>query len=174
MFLFIKFSHYFNCWLLTLKAAEADNWFKKMNLRTPEAKTALKGQASVFVSLADYCSYWHTLTLRWDLTVGWWRIRFPFTVSGYPLICWDFHFIHIRGTLRQLPTRQLGELPGYYRTGSGTCILGIHPCQCPSPFPSPSISRYFPFTLLHLPLDFVLLRPSHLRRAIFDPSKWLA
>ena len=41
------------------------------------------------------------------------------------------------------------------RTGSG--ILGFHPCWCPPPFPSPSISRCFSFTLLHLPLDFIRL-----------------
>src|SRR6218665_3314270 len=41
------------------------------------------------------------------------------------------------------------------KTGSG--ILGFRPCWCPSPFPSPSISRCFPFTLFHLPLDFIRL-----------------
>src|SRR6218665_1033092 len=42
----------------------------------------------------------------------------------------------------------IGEFPG-----SG--ILGFRLCWCPSPFPSPSISRCFPFTLLQLSLDFI-------------------
>src|SRR6218665_3944998 len=41
--------------------------------------------------------------------------------------------------------------------GTGSGILGFRPCWCPSPFPSPSISRCFPFILLHLPLDFIRL-----------------
>src|SRR6218665_86064 len=52
-------------------------------------------------------------------------------------------------------TSSLGEFLGYYRTGSA--ILGFRPCWCPSPFHSPSISRCFPFTLLHLPLNFIRL-----------------
>src|SRR6218665_3093481 len=48
----------------------------------------------------------------------------------------------------------LGEFLGY-RTGPGT--LGFRPCWCPSPFPLPSISPYFLFTLLHQPLDFIPL-----------------
>src|SRR6218665_2727222 len=47
-------------------------------------------------------------------------------------------------------------------TGSG--ILGYRPSWCLSPFPSPSISRCFPFTL-RLPLDFFRvssLRPTYL------------
>src|SRR6218665_86527 len=39
----------------------------------------------------------------------------------------------------------------------GSGILGFRPCWCPSPFPSPSISRGFPFTLLRLQLDFIRL-----------------
>src|SRR6218665_4026133 len=43
----------------------------------------------------------------------------------------------------------------YIMCGSG--ILGFRPCWCSSPFPSPSISRCFLFTLLHLPLDLIRL-----------------
>jgi len=37
-------------------------------------------------------------------------------------------------------TSSLGELPDYYDCSG---ILGFRPCLCPSPFPSPSISRVF-------------------------------
>src|SRR6218665_1396230 len=56
----------------------------------------------------------------------------------------------------------LGEFQSYW-AGSG--ILDFCPCWCPSPFPSPSISRCFTITLLHLPLDFIpvsSLRPTYL------------
>src|SRR6218665_1020588 len=35
--------------------------------------------------------------------------------------------------------------------------MGFRPCWCPTPFPSPSTSGCFPFTLLRLPLDFISL-----------------
>src|SRR6218665_1096463 len=53
----------------------------------------------------------------------------------------------------------LVEFLGYW-AGSG--ILGYRPCWCPSSLPSPSISRRFPFTLLYLPLDFILRRAGFL------------
>src|SRR6218665_2000299 len=59
-------------------------------------------------------------------------------------------------------TSSLGEFVGYW-AGSG--ILGYPSFWCPSPFPSPSISRCFPFPLLHLPLDCIRvfpLRPMYL------------
>ena len=37
----------------------------------------------------------------------------------------------------------------------GNLIIVFRPCWCPPPFPSPSIYRCFPFTLLHLPLNFI-------------------
>src|SRR6218665_1380635 len=43
-------------------------------------------------------------------------------------------------------TSSLGEFPGYWDW-----------LWCPTPFPSPSTSGCFPFTLLHLPLDFISL-----------------
>src|SRR6218665_1455348 len=55
----------------------------------------------------------------------------------------------------------IGKFLGYW-AGSG--ILGHRTYWCQSPFPSPSISRCFPFTL-HLPLDFIRvfsLRPTYL------------
>jgi len=50
------------------------------------------------------------------------------------------------------------------RTGSG--VLGYRPCWCPSPFPS--IFRCFPFTFLHLPLNFISV--SSLRLMFLHPS----
>src|SRR6218665_3565224 len=35
--------------------------------------------------------------------------------------------------------------------------MGFRPCWCQTPFPSPSISQCFLFTLLHQPLDFIRL-----------------
>src|SRR6218665_1209766 len=35
--------------------------------------------------------------------------------------------------------------------------MGFRPCWCPTPFPSPSTSGCFPFTLLRLPLDIISL-----------------
>src|SRR6218665_1515361 len=56
---------------------------------------------------------------------------------------------------------------------------GFRPCWCPSPFPSPSISRFFLFTLLHLPLDFIRLfftvtvsAPHHQPSSSFQTWDW--
>ena len=63
-------------------------------------------------------------------------------------------------------TFSLGEFPDYLDWLWYT--LGFRLCWCPSPFPSPSLSRCFPFTLLHLPLHFIRL--SSLRLMYLDPS----
>src|SRR6218665_1112572 len=71
----------------------------------------------------------------------------------------------------------LGEFLGYIGTRSG--ILGFRPCWCPSPFPSPSISRCFIFTLLRLSLDFIRLfftvavsAPHHQPSSLFQTWDW--
>src|SRR6218665_1390050 len=58
-------------------------------------------------------------------------------------------------------------------------MLGFRPCWCPSPFPSPSISRCFLFTLLHQPLDFIRLfftvavsAPHHQPSSLFQTWDW--
>src|SRR6218665_2274005 len=75
-------------------------------------------------------------------------------------------------------TSSLDEFLGY-RDGSG--ILGFRPCWCPSPFPSPSISRCLIFTRLHLPLDFIHVRlffavaefaPHHQPSSLFHTWDW--
>src|SRR6218665_3786142 len=63
-------------------------------------------------------------------------------------------------------TFSLGEFPDYLDWLWYT--LGIRLCWCPSPFPSPSLSRCFPFTLLHLPFNF--MRLSSLRLIYLHPS----
>src|SRR6218665_3275315 len=57
--------------------------------------------------------------------------------------------------------------------------MGFRPCWCPSPFPSPSISQCFLFTLLHLPLDFIRLfftvavsAPHHQPSSLFQTWDW--
>ena len=52
-------------------------------------------------------------------------------------------------------TSSLGEFPNV-AIGTGSGILGYRPCWCPSPFPLrlPYLG-VSPFTLLHLPLDFI-------------------
>src|SRR6218665_1614110 len=66
-------------------------------------------------------------------------------------------------------TSSLGEFLGNW-AGSG--ILGYRPCWCPSPFPSPSISRCFPFILFTCHwISFVfLLYDPRLCTCPIDPS----
>src|SRR6218665_433564 len=69
-----------------------------------------------------------------------------------------FH-VSIHPLLHGLSARRCAMSPhrGSHSIGTGSGIPGFRPCWCPSPFPSPFISRCFPFTLLHLPLNFIRL-----------------
>src|SRR6218665_412761 len=73
-------------------------------------------------------------------------------------------------------TSSLGEFLGYW---DWLWYPGFRPCWCPSPFPSPSISRFFLFTLLHQPLDFIRLfftmavsAPHHQPSSLFHTWDW--
>ncbi len=68
-----------------------------------------------------------------------WLNNFIGFLSRSPSIHWSMGSAPVG-----IQCHSLSHLVSFWATGTGSGTLGFRPCWCPSPFPSPSISRCFP------------------------------